>query len=194
MGSVRDYAWGEALPALAGAGVVLRALESSDVDALYTIFGDAEVTRYWSWSAFRSRADAERLFEDIRTGFVTRSLFQWGIVEEGARAVVGTCTLYGFDREGWRCEIGFALARRAWGRGTASRAVATALEFAFEALGVQRVEADADPRNLRSLSLLERQGFQREGLLRERYCVGGERQDAVLLGLLQCDWQNARTR
>jgi RimJ/RimL family protein N-acetyltransferase len=192
MGSVRDHAWGEKLPALAGAGVVLRALEESDVDALYTIFGDAEVARYWIRPAFGCRHEAQEFFDEIRAGFAERSLFQWGIVAAGAEAVVGTCTLYAFDRDAWRCEIGFALARSAWGRGTAARAVATVLDFAFDELGVHRVEADVDPRNERSLSLLGRLGFEREGLLRERYCVGGELQDAVMLGLLRGAWRSVR--
>ena len=62
------------------------------------------------------------------------------------------------------------------------------MQFAFEELGLHRVEADVDPRNARSLRLLERLGFQQEGLLRERYHVSGEIQDAALLGLLRTDW------
>jgi RimJ/RimL family protein N-acetyltransferase len=190
MSSVRDFGWGEKLPTLRGAGVELRAIEASDVDALYTIFGDAEVARYWSRPAFTDRQQALGFYAEICEGFAGRSLFQWGIVEGDGRNLLGTCTLYAFDGAPWRCEIGFALGRGAWGRGIATRGVAVALGFAFEALGVHRVEADVDPRNARSLRLLERLGFRREGLLRERYCVGGEVQDALMLGLLRDEWPN----
>jgi RimJ/RimL family protein N-acetyltransferase len=60
--------------------------------------------------------------------------------------------------------------------------------FAFEQLNLHRLEADADPRNERSLVLLERQGFRKEGFLRERYIVDGEIQDAVVFGLLRSEW------
>ena len=62
--------------------------------------------------------------------------------------------------------------------------------FAFSRLGLRRLEADVDPRNVASLRLLERFGFKREGLLRERYCMNAELQDAVLLALLRREWNN----
>jgi len=91
-----------------------------------------------------------------------------------------------------RAEIGFAVARSQWGRGLASEAVAELIAFAFERLQLHRLEADTEPRNERSLRLLERLGFRREGHLRERYYVDGERQDTVLLGLLRTEWAERR--
>ena len=58
----------------------------------------------------------------------------------------------------------------------------------FEALDLHRLEADADPDNERSLRVLERQGFRREGYLRERWHHLGEVRDGVLLGLLRREW------
>jgi RimJ/RimL family protein N-acetyltransferase len=185
------FSWGETLPTLPGEGLELRALEEADVPALYVIFGDREVMRYWSRGPYDSLGDAERLLDHIRRGFKERRLFQWGIAEAGDQNVVGTCTLFHLDTAHRRCEIGFALARKAWGRGLGLRAVDTVLRFAFESLRVHRVEADADPRNERSLRLLERLNFQREGLLRERYHVSGEVQDAVVLGLLRSEWRGS---
>jgi RimJ/RimL family protein N-acetyltransferase len=68
-------------------------------------------------------------------------------------------------------------------------AVTTLIRFAFDALGLHRLEADVDPRNERSLRLLARQGFRVEGHLRETYFVGGEVQDSVILGLLRREWR-----
>jgi RimJ/RimL family protein N-acetyltransferase len=183
------FSWGEELPTLPGEGLELRALDDADVPALYEIFSNPEVMRYWSFAPFESMRDTERLLDDIRRSFKERRLFQWGISEAGS--VVGTCTLFQFDDRHRRCEVGFALARKAWGRGVASRAVATVLRFAFDSLGIHRVEADADPRNERCLRLLERLNFRREGLLRERYHVNGEVQDAVVLGLLHSEWRRS---
>lgn len=64
-----------------------------------------------------------------------------------------------------------------------------ALSYAFDELALRRIEADADPRNAQSLHLLERLGFQREGYARERWHVGGEVCDSVLLGLLRREWK-----
>jgi RimJ/RimL family protein N-acetyltransferase len=68
-------------------------------------------------------------------------------------------------------------------------ALTALLDFAFGTLGMRRLEADVDPRNAGSLHAVERLGFRREGLLRERWKVDGELQDSVLLGLLSHEWR-----
>lgn len=177
------------LPTLRGSKVVLRWLTAGDVDALYEIFSDPEVSRYLAIPRQQSRADAERFLATIHEGFRTRSLYQWGI--EHAGRVAGTCTLGGLDWENRRAEIGFALARASWGRGLMPDALTALIDHAFGALGLHRIEADVDPRNSVSLRVLERLGFQREGHLRERYFKDGEIQDSVILGLLRRDYLDA---
>ena len=81
---------------------------------------------------------------------------------------------------------------RLWGRGLGAGAVALLAGFAFDVLGLRRLEADVDPRNTASLRLLERLGFVREGHLRERWILGGEIQDAVFYGLLRREWAARR--
>jgi RimJ/RimL family protein N-acetyltransferase len=65
------------------------------------------------------------------------------------------------------------------------------IRFAFGQLDLHRLEADADPLNAASIAVLERQGFKREGLLRERYFMQGEPQDAAYYGLLRREWTGA---
>jgi RimJ/RimL family protein N-acetyltransferase len=63
--------------------------------------------------------------------------------------------------------------------------------YGFAALDLNRLEADTDPRNERSMRLLERLGFAKEGHFRERWIVGGEVSDAAMYGLLRRDWAGA---
>ena len=185
----RAIDWGDRLPLLVGRAVHLRMLEESDLGRLYDIFGDAQVVRYWSSPPIADLAAARALLEEIHDCFRLRTLFQWGIADRGDDRLLGTITLHRLDLDHARAEVGFALARDAWRRGAATDALGTLLRFAFDELGLHRIEADTDPRNERSIRLLERHGFQREGLLRERYHVLGEWQDAVLFGLLAAAWR-----
>lgn len=173
------------LPTLQGTRVRLRQIEDADVPALFATFGDPDVTRYWSWPAYTEEADARRLLEEIREGLANGSLLQWGITTQQEDALIGTCTLARPDAVHRRCEIGFALARAQWKKGYASDAVRLAIDYAFDVLDLDRLEADVDPRNAASLRTLEKLGFVREGYQRERYHVNGEVQDSVLLGLLR---------
>jgi RimJ/RimL family protein N-acetyltransferase len=70
-----------------------------------------------------------------------------------------------------------------------SEALIALLDFAFGTLALRRLEADVDPRNANSLRILGKLGFQREGLLRERWNVAGEIQDTAFYGLLAKEWQ-----
>ena len=108
--------------------------------------------------------------------------------------MIGTCTLYEMSLEHHRAGIGFALRRRQWGQGLATEVIGALIGFAFETLGLQRLEADVDPDNHRSLATLERQGFRREGYLRERWHHMGDVRDTVLLGLLRREWTGGRKR
>lgn len=176
------------LPVLQGRGVRLRQLTQADAADLFDVFSDPRVMRYWSREPFRQLDEARQLIEDIDAGWRSDALYQWGIEPDGAGRVVGTTTLFQLSMAHRRGEIGFALGSAWWGRGLARAALECLIGYAFDALDLGRLEADVDPRNAASLDLLERLGFQREGLLRERYRVGGELQDSVILGLLRAEW------
>ncbi|MCC6595314.1 MAG: GNAT family N-acetyltransferase, partial [Rhodanobacteraceae bacterium] len=100
-----------------------------------------------------------------------------------------TCSLFALSRDHARAELGYALRPAYWRQGLATQMLTLALGHAFTALGLLRIEADVDPLNLASCRLLERLGFVREGLLRERWRVGGATQDSALYGLLARDWR-----
>jgi RimJ/RimL family protein N-acetyltransferase len=178
---------GDRLPTLDAGRVRLRWLTDADVPDLFTIFGDAEVTRYWGFARLRNLAAAAELLAEIEREFRAGMLFQWGVEATGGQ-LVGTCTLAGLDAINRRAELGFALGRAFWGQGYMSAALPTVLAFAFGRLGLHRVFSDTDPANTRSIRALQRLGFVREGVLRQHYLVQGKPQDAVVYGLLQSEW------
>lgn len=180
---------GRRLPTLEGERVELRWIEAGDLPALEAIFSDPEVTRFLGTPRIRGRRDAERFLGEIRAGFRERTLLEWGVAERTGGSLIGTCTLAGVSWLHRRAEVGFALNRRHQGQGIMSEALPLLVGFAFRELGLHRLEADADPRNVPSLRLLERSGFRREGYLRERYHQEGELQDAVFFGLLRREYE-----
>jgi ribosomal-protein-alanine N-acetyltransferase len=185
---------GDCLPTLDGARVKLRWLVASDIGALYAIFSDREVMRYWSSPAYEDEAQARELLTSIESLFAARSLFQWGVARRDDDRVIGTCTLSQVDASNLRAELGFALGRASWGQGLMGEALGVLLRYAFGELGLRRLEADVDPRNAASIRSLERLGFQREGYMRERWFVGGEAQDSLFYGLLRREWEARRSR
>ncbi|HEU5467918.1 MAG TPA: GNAT family N-acetyltransferase [Steroidobacteraceae bacterium] len=183
---------GDALPALDAGRVRLRWLTAGDVDALFAIFSDEQMMRYWSSAPMKARSEAEELLARIHRQFGDKSGFQWGVERKADGELIGTCTLFNIHRANMRAEIGYCLRSRHWGQGYMGEALAALIDYAFDALELRRLEADVDPKNSNSLRILARMGFQREGLLRERWNVGGDIQDSVFLGLLAREWRARR--
>lgn len=176
------------LPELEARRVRLRHPRPDDVEAVFAVFGNEHAMRYWSHEAFERREQAETYLGEIDQGFADRTLFQWAVTEHGADELIGTVTLTEWSERNRRMEVGYMLHPVHWGKGYASEAVRTVLQFGFEQIGLHRVEAELDPRNEASARLLEKLGFQKEGLLRERWWVYEEWCDSALYGLLRTDF------
>jgi len=190
---IKSFEWGLHLPTLRTPRLTLRTVTEADVAEVLAVFSDPLVLRYWDGPLISTMQDAMQYIDRIHYGFRRRELMQWGIADAATDAVIGTCTLTHLSIPHERAEIGFALRQTRWGQGLGSEAVSAAIAFAFQVMGLHRIEADVDPRNERSLRLLDRLGFRREGHLRERYFMNGERQDAVMMAVLRAEWQ-ARTK
>jgi len=182
------------LPTINASRVSLRWISEEDVDALYRIFSHAEVMRYWGTPPLADRDAAVRLVQEIHDGFRGHTNMKWGIVRRTDDVLIGTATLFNLNLDNRRAEIGYGLDRAHWGKGYMNEALKALLTYAFEELGLHRIEADVDPRNSASIRTIERLGFQREGYLRERWQVNGEIQDTVFYGLLRPEWEARKNR
>ena len=177
-----------AFPQLQGKRVRLRGPRNEDADALFALFSDPAVMRYWSRPPMTTLGEAQGLIGEMLDSFEHRSLFNWMITTRDDDDVIGTCTLFRIDPRHRHAEIGYALRSDRWGRGIAGEAVALVLDWAFRRLDLQRVEADIDPGNDGSRRLLSRLGFASEGVLRQRFFVGDEATDSEIFGLLAEGW------
>jgi [ribosomal protein S5]-alanine N-acetyltransferase len=178
-------------PRLRGARTCLRGPHEDDAPALFAVFSDPVVMRYWSRAPMLEPSEAAGMVVEIADRFARREMLNWMVADVRTDAVIGTCTLFHFDGRHRRAEIGYALRSDLWGRGLASEAVSQVLDWGFRALGLHRIEADIDPRNAASRRLLARLGFTSEGTLRERFFIGDEATDSEIFGLLAGDWRHA---
>lgn len=120
--------------------------------------------------------------------FAKREALRWIIADIASDQMIGTCALYDINPTHARAALGYALMPEHWGKGLATEAASLAMSYGFLELGLHRIEADTEPNNLRSNKVLERLGFQREGLLRERFMHPAGIQDSLIFGLLKPEW------
>lgn len=169
--------------------LTLRPLREADAFAMFAIWSDFEAMRYFSFPPMTCIGQAtERISRKIGTSAQGDELI-FALELQGTAEVIGDCALFNSDERNRRAEIGFSLARQRWGYGYMSEAATALLNHAFNTLGFRRIEGDVDPRNVASTRLLERLGFVREGLARERWMVEGRVSDSALYGLLHSDFR-----
>lgn len=172
--------------------LVLRPLRESDADALFVVFSDPEVMRYMNQGPWESVDTAHKLIARDAAGMPAGEHIRLGLELTAGGQMIGLCNLFSFHWQCRRCEIGYCLGRGWWGQGYMHEALSALVDYSFRELDLNRIEADADPRNTGSVKSLERLGFKREGLLRERWIVEGEVSDSVIYGLLKGEWEAGR--
>ena len=183
-----------ALPTLEGDGIQLGPwLErdaAADAAALVRLHADPRAMRYWSsaaWSPEDLRR-AQAFLDDVEAGARSGKLLRFAARRPGSPALVGWVTLFHIEPPRPRTEMGYLLDPALWGQGLGRRMVGLALDHAFGAIKVHKVEAEVDPENAGSCRLLDALGFRRDGPLRQGWRADGEPHDTAIYRLAADEW------
>ncbi len=184
-----DTAWNFSGLVLHTARLQLRPLRESDAAMILAIRSNPDVMRYGISGPWTALEQARQLIERDFAAMAAGEHLRLALVPHGQEEIVGNCNLFHLDRQSRRAEIGYDLHPEFWRKGYMNEALRALLEYGFSTLGLNRVEADIHPGNIASARSLEKLGFVREGLLRERWIVEGEVSDSVIYGLLARHWR-----
>jgi RimJ/RimL family protein N-acetyltransferase len=173
-------------PPLADEVVLLRPWCAEDVPVNVMAFADPTVQRFsWTRTTEYTEADAYAFFDSQQTGRVRGEELSFAFAEPRDSAVVlGGGSVYGIDLDQGRAALGYWLKQGARGRGVATHATRLMAGWAFDTLGVARLELTCGPDNTASQRVAERCGFVREGVLRSHMPFKGSRRDTVMFSLL----------
>ena len=166
----------------------VRLAAESDLPALLEVNGSEEVTALLPYTRWTSMADGEAWFQRMKNIQDTGLALQFVVANKSTDIAIGTCLLFRFEEGSARAELGYVLGRAHWGRGYMQEALEALIGCVFESMGLRRLEAEVDTRNRASARLLQRLGFTKEGLLRQRWVAKGEAKDVETWGLLRNEW------
>jgi [ribosomal protein S5]-alanine N-acetyltransferase len=168
----------------------LRELIAEDAPVVFAIHGDAHAMRHYGTDPLAEPADAEKLIERFASWRAQPNPgVRWGLEVRSSGVLIGTCGLFGWNRDWRKCATGYELAPAARGQGFMHEALRAAFDWGFSQMQLNRIEAQIHPQNEASLKLVQKLGFAREGLLREVARWGGQFHDLLQLSLLRRDWQ-----
>jgi ribosomal-protein-alanine N-acetyltransferase len=173
---------------IAGPSLELRLPSVDDVDDLYRLGRDPEVTRFFSWGPYERREEAEEYVRSLEGQRRAGTRLELVIAQRGG-PVIGVTGLSDFSPRDRRAVVGTWLGREHWGTGANRDSKALILHLAFDVLGLQRVSALADPRNERSLRALEGLGFVREGVLESWQLHRGSPRDCAILRMTRAEYE-----
>ncbi|WP_218192345.1 GNAT family N-acetyltransferase [Brachybacterium vulturis] len=145
---------------LCGGRVLLRPFETTDVPAAHAVYGDEEVMRYVGEGGAVPPEETARMIAGYRRHQREHGFACWAVVDRSSGELVGDAGLEVTERG---IELGYTLARVAWGRGLATEAARRCVGAAFGPLELPRLVALVDVENPASARVLEKIGFIRLG-------------------------------
>jgi len=183
--------WKEALPVMAGTTFTLRELRAEDAPTLLAMLTTEEVSRFISPPPTTVEG-FERFIKWTHRERAAGHYACFAIVPRGMTTAIGIFQVRSLDPMFATAEWGFAMGSQYWGSGIFAEGARMILDFAFDVIGAQRLEARAAVANGRGNGALRKIGAVQEGLLRRSFQRNGQHHDQVLWGILADDWRLQR--
>lgn len=178
-------------PQLETARLILREMTIEDTEFYFHHFNDEKVIQ---GSCFLGPKSLEAAREELElyciNPFKENRGIRWGILMKSGNNPIGTCGFYDWNKQSCRAEIGYDLNPSFWGQGIMTETLRAILTYGFEKMKLNRIQAIIDSENTRSMNVMSRLGFRKEGVLRQRSFFKGKFRDDVIFSLLEEEWKN----
>jgi [ribosomal protein S5]-alanine N-acetyltransferase len=168
--------------------LTIRPIEIDDLESIYAIKSDFEVTKRYGAEASSSLEQTRKWLHTVLPGDQNKTSTFWVISLEGSSCAIGSVCFWNFESEFRTAELGYELNRAYWHKGIMSEALPQVLKFGFMRAGFHRVEALPLAFNESSKNLLKGLGFKLEGTLRERILFRGSYYDQLFFSILRDEW------
>jgi ribosomal-protein-alanine N-acetyltransferase len=169
--------------------LVLREFRATDLDDIQAYAGDREVTRFLDWGPNTPEQTREFLAGAI-AGQAAWPRFEFGFALDHLPSgrMIGSASLRLVDAPNRTVEVGYCLNRDFWGQGLMPEAARALAQAAFGRLGLHRLVATCDARNVGSSRVMEKLGMRREGLFRTDRQIKGAWRDTFIYAILAEEW------
>lgn len=147
--------------------MILRRYVNADAAAMYKNWAsDQEVTRFLTWPTHPNQEVSARVIEDWVNQYSDDSYYHWAIVlKNNGEEPIGDIAVVSLKENVSMAHVGYCIGRNWWHQGITSEALKAVMEFLFDVVAVNRIEARHDPRNPNSGGVMEKCGMKYEGTL-----------------------------
>src|ERR1051325_8311751 len=152
-------------PILTTERLTLRQLVINDEHEIFILRSDSEINKYLDRQISNTLDDARNFINKVNENINKSDSLYWAITLSDKNILVGTICLFGFADENYKCEIGYELLTNFQGQGIMKEAVEKVIDYAFNTINVQKIEAFLHRDNMRSIRLLDKFSFKQSNEL-----------------------------
>lgn len=171
--------------------LLLRKIRLSDAEAVYENWAnDPEVAKYLAWEVHASVEETRRIIQQWIEIEDEPLCFRWAMELKEIGQVIGVIDCANVSAVNERCEIGYSMARRFWNRGLMTESLRAVIDYLFQQVEMNRIEAKHLSKNVSSGRVMEKAGMNYEGTLRRyaRRKRGKGFEDVKIYSILREDY------
>ena len=148
------------LPPLQTERLKLRLLEKTDIEEIFRLRSDERVSHYIARPVQKKVSDAEKFIDFIKAGIDNNEYIYLAITIKESPKLIGTICFWNLSKDGKTAELGYELLPSFQGKGIMGEAIKKLIEFGFNTLGLDKVEAFTHKENAASIKLLVNNKFK----------------------------------
>ena len=149
--------------------LILRRFAMEDAEAMFRRWAsDDEVTKHLTWPTHSSVEISKMVLTDWTSHYPEPDFYNWAIVlKENGPEPIGNISVVGIDNKVDAATMGYCMSRAHWGKGVMTEALTAVIDFFFDEVGFNRIDADHAVDNPASGRVMEKSGMLHEGILRQ---------------------------
>ena len=164
--------------------LLLRRVDANDIKEILALRSNSETMKYIPRPLLKTDEDALQHIAMIDTKIETNEGINWAITLKDNPKLIGVIGHYRIKPAHYRAEIGYMLLPEYHGKGIISEAVKEAVNYGFSVMKLHSLEAVIDPENHASAKVLEKNGFVKEGHLKENQFFEGRFLDTIIYSII----------
>lgn len=150
--------------------LLLREFFLDDANAMFNNYaGDDEVTKYLTWPTHQSAAESEAVISEWLPDYEKKECYNWAIELKEIGEIIGGISAFNIDEMVGKIEVGYCIGKNWWNQGITTEALKAVMNFLFDEVGVNRIEAKHDTRNVYSGKVMRKCGMKYEGTHRQSF-------------------------
>ncbi len=169
----------------------LKKINTADALQMYNNFAsDDRVSRYMSWESFKTSEDTEKWLLEWQEEYKKDDTYYWGVYLKSSNELIGTVYMLTEGSIAKIASLSYCLGYAYRGNGYICEAVKAVIDFGFNKVGYNRIEAYHAKSNVQSARVMQKAGMTKEGTLRQRCKTHNGYEDCVYYSILKDEYKN----